>query len=97
MNLWVTVPFCVLIALSILFLIRTSMVSRLRERLLNEESDWYKDHHDELRDGRRQWGIYERNRRLPSFDVMVLKFWRTMSSFERELGPIEQYYPLIEK
>jgi len=73
------------------------MVFRLRERLLKEESDWYRDHRDEFDDGRRQWGLFERYKRLPSYEVMTLKFWRTMSSFEREFGPIEPYYPLIEK
>ena len=76
-------------------LIRNQMVFKLRGRLLREEGDWLQQHLAELADGRRQ-GIFERYKRLPSYGVMVLKFWRTMGSFERELGSIEQYYPLME-
>ena len=80
---------------TLVMLIRNRMVFRLRSRLLEEEGDWLRQHRAELREGRRRWGIFERYRRLPSYDAMVLKFWRTPSSFEWEIGSVEQYYPEV--
>lgn len=95
--MWVDVVVYVVIALCIVFFIRFNMVARCSTRLLNEEYDWAKEHWTELREGKRRWGVFERYMRLPPYEVMVFKFWRSMGSFERELGPVEPYYPLVEE
>lgn len=95
----IAIAFCslatVTLIVGILILIRNKMVYRLRSRLLAEEGDWLRGHLAEMSDGRRQGGVYERYKCLPSYDAMVLRFWRTPSSFEREIGPVEQYYPEV--
>lgn len=95
MDIGLTV-FIIIVLLSITCMIRNELVVRLRRRLLDEEYHWVIEHYEEFREERRQYGLFERFHRLPSYYLMVLKLWRTMASFEREVGPIEQYYPLLK-
>lgn len=76
-------------------MLRSHVVFLLRTRLLSEESIWLQLHRDEMDEGRRQYGLFERYRRLPSYNAMMLMFWKSTGSFEREVGSIEQYYPLL--
>jgi len=46
-------------------------------------------------ESRRQYRPFERYLRLPSYTAMLLMFWKSTGSFEREVGAIEQYYPLL--
>ena len=90
-----------LVALIVLMLatMRSHLVFFLRSRLLSEESIWLQLHRDALRDDQLEGSFYffERYRRLPSYHAMIAKFWKTMGSFERKAGSIEQYYPLLRK
>ena len=79
--------------ISLLGLIRGQMVFLLKTRLLHEESLWLGLHIDQIGEGH---DLFERYRRLPSYTAMTLKFWKTMGSFEREAGSIEQYYPFLK-
>jgi len=88
---------CLLLFVSLLVTIRSHSVFLLRTKLLEEESIWLRMHHDEMYEGRRQYGVFERYRHLPSYNAMMLMFWKSMGSFEREVGSIEQYYPLLSK
>jgi len=91
----VLVVVCLLFFVSVLMMLRSHVVFLLSSRLLSEESIWLQFHRDEMCEGRRQYGVFERHRRLPSYNAMVLMFWKSMGSFEREAGSIEQYYPLL--
>lgn len=82
------------LAYSIMTLIRLHFISELTRRLLREESDWIWEHMKEFEDGRRKGPIFQRYHRLPPFAIMLHKFWRWPASFEREIGSVEQYYPL---
>lgn len=89
--------FCFIVAIllySILMMIRLHYVSEFTRRLLQEESEWLYNHWPEFQDGRREGPYFKRYHRLPAYAVMVHKFWRSISSFEREIGPVERYYPL---
>ncbi|KKN86964.1 hypothetical protein LCGC14_0262330 [marine sediment metagenome] len=83
----------VLVLISMLVLLRSHVVFMLRTRLLQEESIWLQLHRDEIDKGQPP---FERYLRLPSYTAMLLKFWKTMGSFEREVGSIEQYYLLLK-
>ncbi|KKN86959.1 hypothetical protein LCGC14_0262280 [marine sediment metagenome] len=83
-----------LIIILALMLMRGHVVSRLRSRLLDEELAWIELRCGEVMDA--GYHFFERYRRLPSYTAMMLKFWKTMGSFEREAGAIEQYYPLLK-
>ena len=89
----------VALIMTMLITIRGHLVFLLRSRLLFEESIWLQFHRDELRDDllEDKFNFFERYRRLPSYFAMILKFWKTMGSFERKAGSIEQYYPLPRK
>ena len=95
LQLIVLVVVCLLFFVSLLVMIRSHLVFLLRHRLLSEESIWLELHRDEMREGRRQYGLFERYCRLPSYNAMMLRFWKSTGSFEREVGSIEQYYPLL--
>jgi len=88
---------CLLFLVSLLVSIRSHLVFLLRHRLLAEEEVWLHMHSAEMADGRRQYGLFERYRRLPSYNAMLLMFWKSTGSFEREVGSIEQYYPLLKE
>lgn len=87
---------CLLLFVSMLVMIRSHLVFLLSQRLLTEEGIWLNMHRDEMVEGRRQYGLFERYRRLPSYNAMMLMFWKSTGSFEREVGSIEQYYPLLK-
>jgi len=88
---------CLLLFVSLLVTIRSHSVFLLRTKLLEEESIWLTMHRDERYEGRRQYGVFERYRHLPSYNAMMLMFWKSMGSFERKVGSIEQYYPLLKE
>lgn len=91
---WVVTAFLFLLFIFCgMSLIRIHFVSEMTKKLLTEESDWLYYHWQDFSNSRREGPYFKRHRRLPSFAVMIYKFWRPVSSFERELGPIEQYYP----
>ena len=86
-----------ILIVSVLMTIRSHLVFLLRHRLLAEEEIWLTMHRNEMDEGRRKWGLFERYRRLPSYNDMMLMFWKSTGSFEREVGSIEPYYPLLRK
>jgi len=91
----VLVVACLLLFVSVLVMMRSHLVFLLLHRMLTEEGIWLHMHSAEMGDGRRQYGLFERYRRLPPYNAMMLMFWKSTGSFEREVGSIEQYYPLI--
>jgi len=97
LPLLIVVVACLLLFVSLLIGIRSHLVFLLRNRLLTEEGIWIQMHCAEMSEGRRQYGMFERYRRLPSYDAMMVMFWKSTGSFEREVGSIEQYYPLLKK
>jgi len=97
LQLIVLVVVCLLFIVSLLIMIRNALVFLLSHRLLAEESLWLHMHYAEMVEGRRQYGVFERHRRLPSYNAMMLMFWKSTGSFEREVGSIEQYYPLLKE
>ena len=82
----------ILILICILFLIRNTQVYRMRTKLLKEESDWLKEHIPTLVEKGWIFRTHERYDRLPSYDKMLLMFWKRMGSFEKDLNPIQDYY-----
>ena len=97
LQMIVIVVACFVLIASLLMMIRNHVVFLLSSRLLTEEGIWIQMHSAEMGEGRRQYGLFERYRRLPSYNAMMLKFWKSMGSFEREVGSIEQYYPLLKE
>jgi len=92
---WALLAFFFLIGIfCIIFLVRTHLVGELTRKLLHEESDWLYYHRQEFSNGHREGLWFKRQRRLPPFAVMIYKFWRPVASFEKELSPLESYYPL---
>jgi hypothetical protein len=82
--IWIAVVFFVSLMLFLfyIFLIRSQQVASFRIRYLREESDflmrtmWIDD----------EGGIFARFDSLPSFDVMVWKFWIPVKMFYQSLS-----------
>jgi len=87
MNYWCFLSICLLIIIMSLFMMyRNFRVHEFRMRLLAEEDKFIRG------DVNQRWkGKFIRFESLPSYDSMLLHFWKPLSSYEREF-PLNKFY-----
>ena len=77
------------IIVNILMLIRNNQVYDLRQELSHEEFVWVIAQPDKFTG----YPTFLRYSSLPSYNSMLLHFWKPVSSYREALSPLESYYP----
>jgi len=77
----------VLFVIGIYIFVRSEYVYRFRRRMSREEAQWLANHPDSSKGS--GFGRYDS---LPSYDRMMVEFWKPLSYYERDLKSIWEYH-----
>ncbi len=90
MIIFLTIIFIIFSIFFIVLSLRNISVYSLRSELIFEEYEWRNNHASYFVNGKYQ--EFMRYHALPSYDKMLLSFWKSVKSYKTDLKPIEKYY-----